>query len=137
MENEGKLVPSKTLEEKLKDRVRESIGELLSDEDLSKIIEKGIHETFFKERSHHIGYRTEYKEPLITEVIEDVLKSQVSQMVANYMANNKELSEHIAKIFQERLGDAIIQGVIKFFFNEISNFKFAIADKLRIDLDNG
>lgn len=36
-----------TLEEKIEARVKEQIGDLVSDEDLKRIIEKGIHKALF------------------------------------------------------------------------------------------
>ena len=35
-------VPAKSFEEKMKDRIRESIGELISDEELAKLIRKSL-----------------------------------------------------------------------------------------------
>lgn len=37
-----------SFEQRMKDRIRESIGELISDEELQKMVHRGVEEVFFK-----------------------------------------------------------------------------------------
>ncbi len=47
------IVAQQSFEEKVMGRIRESIGELMSDEDLKRIVEKGIDRALFER--HEIG----------------------------------------------------------------------------------
>lgn len=48
--NDTSLTPQKAFEEKVKDRIRESIGDLMPDELLSKMTERAMEEMFFQDR---------------------------------------------------------------------------------------
>ena len=48
MSLENQLAPAKTFQERIADRIRESIGDLITDEDLAEMVTRGIDDVFFK-----------------------------------------------------------------------------------------
>ena len=122
------IVQTKTFEERLKDRIRESIGELMSDEDLQKIIERGIDDVFFKTHHEpHGPYNTREKPPLIHAVVKEVLDKQMKEAVAAWLQTHEaEVQEAVGRCVQEGAGTAVIKAL---------NWQMENAmDRLRADI---
>jgi len=80
------IMQQKSFEEKMKERIKDSIGELITDEELSKLVERAVDEVFFKEQVIHKSYgRDEYKPSLICDIIEKLLKKSVERNISMYI----------------------------------------------------
>ena len=121
--SEHQIQVSQTFEEKLKSRIKESIGELVTDEDLSKLVHKSIHEVFFGLRSNpkykaHVYGSTEsqYLPPLLNEIVYDLLKDTMSKAVDEYMKNNSEhIDKVIAQVIEQGAGDLMLKAISRAF----------------------
>lgn len=123
---------NQTFEEKLRNKIRESIGDLITDEDLSKIVEKGIHETFFKAKIDPSRYgNTVYKDPFIVDILKELLQKEVNEQVNNWLENNPDkIKESMDKVIREGIGNAVLNALNSKFQNELFAFQSNIENKL-------
>lgn len=98
--------PSFSFEEKLKAKIVEGIGDLLSAEDLSKLVEKGIESTFFSRREakiHEYGQtKVINKESFIEEILREQLSVIVTKLAKELIASKEKeililVKEHLDK----------------------------------------
>ena len=130
----NEIQKSQNFEEKMRDRIRDSIGDLIDDETLSKLINESVHTTFFERRLVRRGNyhrEDEYKDPLITEVVKELLEESVNEMVKEYITNNHEqIMEHVKNIVDDGVGSSVIRAFTNAFAKESRNFQFEVENKL-------
>ncbi len=122
MSNE--LSTNLTFEEKLKGRIRDSIGELMSDEDLKRIIERGIDDALFKTRQVQTNYGgTSTRPSLVEEAINQHFSSEVRAAVDVWIKANPEK-------LQQALDNSIklgMAGCIDYALEQKFGFMFSAA----------
>lgn len=100
------LAMTKTFQEKMYEKIKEQIGELLSEEDLKKLVDAAVYKAFFEPHTIRDGYgshvRTE--EPPIIFQIKELLRDQVRTAVDQWLKANpdavtKAIDTTIAKGF--------------------------------------
>jgi hypothetical protein len=130
MSNE--VTQAKTLQERVGDRIREQIGDLMTDDDLRLLVDRALTDAFFKERreTRHYGQDIIHPPPVV-ELVRDLLKQRVDAAAAVWLAEHKdELGKHI--------DNAIGKGFLTFFTqwldvkmqNDLNIFGNAIRDRL-------
>jgi 16S rRNA G966 N2-methylase RsmD len=87
-------------------KIREQMGELLTEKELKALLETAMEKAFFQERKVERGYNTVIEPPYFIELIKKEMESQVRLQVSEYMKANKELvikaiDETIAKGFYD------------------------------------
>ena len=113
MNNEIESV--KTFQQKISDKIKESIGDLITDEDLKPLIEKSIEQLLLDERIVPRGgsaYGHDTLPPLLHEIIEPLLKSQISKLVNIHLADHPE-------IFTDLIQTMIKDGFLKTMINHL------------------
>lgn len=91
-----------SFKERMTERIRESIGDLISDEELSKIVDEGLRSAFFERKRVDNGYgREQFTTPLINQIVIDLMKPVVEDEVKSWFSKN------------EGEIDAIVSAVIK------------------------
>jgi hypothetical protein len=78
---------SKDFQTKIFERIRDSIGDLMTDDDLKKLVEASVRKVFFEDRVilDNYGSRRDTKPPLIAEQIQGLLKDRVSAAVKEWI----------------------------------------------------
>ena len=123
--------PIMTFEERMRARIRESIGELMSDEDLAKIVDRGLEEVFFQPRGKG-GYNQEPRPPLIHDIVRDVLGLQVQKEVAYWVqTHNDEVKEILKQVLEEGVGLAVMSALKSMFANDLMTLGHSIENRLR------
>jgi len=103
-------------EDKLKQRIRDSIGELMSDDDLKKIVERSTAELLFNTRTtegprdHYGSRRTEQKPPLIQEILTPLINDAAYKAVTEW-AKQPENEAKILAVINERLGRGLVDAI--------------------------
>lgn len=87
---------------------QQPIGDLITEEDLYDIVNQAIPKVFFEKRqeTEGSGYhtRTVEKEPLIFEIMRQVLKSHVEQLVKDWAVENADkILEHWKMVTDENI----------------------------------
>jgi len=125
----NEIVESKSFKEKMQDRIKDSIGELMTDEELSKIIEKAVNQIFFEPT--HNGYNQKDTPPFLHSLIKALLEEQVRIIVNKYIKNHtEEVKKVIDETISKGIGNAMIGAISDRFQNDLLNFKCSIANNL-------
>lgn len=124
--------PAKTLQEKVGERIREQIGDLMTDEDLKLLVDRALTDAFFKQRREVRQYGQDILHPpAVVELVRDLLKQRVDAAAARWLAEHKdELGKHI--------DDAIAKGFLGMFTqwldqqiqNPLMNFANQLRDRI-------
>jgi L-lactate utilization protein LutB len=130
------IVESKTFEQRMKERIRDSIGDLISDEDLTKMVDRSLEEVFFKPRSNP-KYASYYNAgepatipPLLHELVKEVMESQVQLAIREYIGSHtEEVNAIIQKVVQEGSGTAILKALDNMFSYQLANFQANISQQ--------
>lgn len=106
---------------KVGNRIRDAVGDLLTNDDISRMVEHAIQEIFFKEREEHRGYNnTITHPPYIHELVKDKLEALIKLEVQAWLEVNKEETLKVVKqVIQNGIGDAVMVA-----FENKLNFQF-------------
>lgn len=127
------VIPQVSFEAKLKEKIRVDIGNLLSEEDLAKIIRTGIDDMFFKPRriKDAYGYNDKVQPPLIHEVIKECLSDNIQNIVLKYMQEHQgEIDKMIVDSISVGAGDAVIKAINFIFVNQFQDLRLAIQNQV-------
>lgn len=83
----------KTFEERMIEQFRENVGNLLSDEEMRKIIERGMETLFFEgktKKDSHYPYNTTELPPLAVKLAQDLLQESAERILLQWLNGNKE-----------------------------------------------
>lgn len=114
---------AKSFEEKMMDRIRESIGDLMSDDDLKTILERGIEKALFQERSVEGHWQTTKKPSVVDECIQIFLKERMLTEVKRWIEENpqkiEEAIEHTMKMGVAKCVDYALENRFHNMFQEM------------------
>ncbi len=101
------VATQRSFEENMMDRIRKDIGELMPDDALQKIVERGMNDAFFKERTGSDGYGK--REPLFTETLRDLTDVRVRAAVEEWMKSHAdEIAKQVETIFVEGFMNRVV-----------------------------
>lgn len=101
---------------------KQPIGDLITEEDLHDIVKTAIPKTFFEERLAYNSYGSvsDRKEPVIYEIMREVLRALVQKEIENWVITNsqeimtrwkevtdKGLVEYVRKVEEEKATAAV------------------------------
>ena len=126
---------NETFEAKMKTRIRDSIGDLISDEELSKLIIGEISKVFLEDRkvpaTNLYGSNT-YKESLVHEIVKELLTENVTKIIKQYVhANNDKIEIKIKEVFEQNIGELMIKSIGLIFRSDMLTVESNILNKLR------
>lgn len=86
------VVPKMTFQEKIAERVKDGIGDLLTDEDIAKLIAGSLHDMFFQKRRVPERYGSGYTDgdPLVFDILRPALKAQIDIAIAAWLKDNND-----------------------------------------------
>lgn len=128
------IVENKTFEERMKDRIKDSIGDLITDEDLTKLVNTGINDVFFKKTRIQKGYNSEEGPALIESIVKDLLEEKIRIFAQQYVSlHEKEVLEAIDKVTKEGAGAAILAAITSTFSSQL----YQLESNIRSSFQNG
>lgn len=94
-EPHGVLMKNETIVDRVVERLKlQPLGDLITEEDLHDIVKQAIPKTFFEKRTEvdqsSYNPKTVYKDPLIVEVMRDLLKKSVEDAVRAWINENRQ-----------------------------------------------
>ena len=126
------LAKVESFEERLKQRIRDSIGELLTDEELSTMVRRSVEEIFFKPRERRNLYHTEELAPLLHEIVKGLVDKRIEGAVEAYIDDHADKVEPlIAEAIKEGIGVAVLAGIRSAFRRDFEQFECAIAERFQ------
>jgi nucleoside-triphosphatase THEP1 len=124
------ITTSQAFQEKMFARIREQMGDLLTDDDLKKLVEAAMQKAFFEERVivvDHYG-RTEKRAPHFIELITAEMKKKVGESVSAWVA---EHPEEITKAINDILAKGVVAMVIHYLEQKMEWPMRELAERLR------
>ena len=126
------LTPQQSFEQKLSDRIREDIGELMPAEALAEIVSKAIEKSFFEERkvSDRGYYDNGRKEvPWIVALVKKEMDARVQVAVKEWVASNGDKIEKTIKDrFDEGMATAVVRTIDNIFQPSMQNLQSQMSD---------
>jgi pyruvate-formate lyase len=126
MSNE--IATNESFQERMFKRVREQMGDLMTNDELKKIVDTAMQKAFFEERRDNSGYNTKYLPPLFVEMIEKEVSTQVRSAVIDWL---KEHPEDVTKAIDEALAKGFFELVQQHMQNQIRQPLYQFAEQLR------
>jgi len=128
----GTIVEQKNFQERMIDRIRDSIGELMTDEELSKIVHRAMEEIFFKPMELKMGYQTKEVPPFIHQLLKELLADAVRNEVTKYIAENKLIVlKQIQQTISRGMGQALIDAISNRFHCNLMTLQDNLASTIR------
>jgi hypothetical protein len=128
-------VKAKSFEERMKERIKEGIGDLLSDEEVKKLIDRGMEEVFFKPQSSPDprGYGNNKIKPcLLHEIVKESLQPMVEACVKDYISEHKdEVNLAITTELSKGVGTCMVQAMNNIFMGTMFDFKNQIIQQIQ------
>lgn len=128
-------VVTKTFEEKLIDRLKNDIGDLMPDEVLSKLLEKAMDGVFFKPRV--IGKEAKYPydnkltPSLFEETAEKLMRPIFEKAVNEFLDKNGALVlEKFAAILEQKGEDVAIMALSKIFNSPLEKYHESLRQRV-------
>jgi len=118
------IVEQKSFQERMKERIKDSIGELMTDKELSEIVHRAMEEIFFKPISLKDGFHTKEEPPFVHKLIKDLLVDEVRSAVTKYITDNKkDVIKIIRQVIELGMGNALLNAIKYQFDNDLMNFQ--------------
>lgn len=104
------LTTQLSFEDKMMARIKESMGDLMTDEQLRGILEKGVEKAFFERpfRVDSYGRKTEHEPALAEKAVRDHLNERMQATVKEWIAANPEKMQEVV---QQMIDKGLVQAV--------------------------
>lgn len=130
--SDNKPALSQTFEEKMREHVKEGFGKHITDEDIKKLIEKGVEDALFKDRPRAGQYRTEYDPPLMDLWVNKHLQVEMNRCIQEWIKENEELLlEQVKKVIQQGAGEAFVKAFRNLVDHEFMQLATRVEERLR------
>ena len=132
----NEVAKTETFEEKMKSRLKDSIGDLITDEDLTKLVNKAIEEVFFTggRRTVSGGMYPTYHDipPLLHGIVENALKEQIKLIAQAWVIENQSVVEKILNdIVRDGASTMMMEAFTNMFQTQLVNLQFNIENQIK------
>ena len=124
---------TKDFKTRMMDRVRESIGDLLTDDELKQMIDKSMQAIFFteKETRSQWGLVTKTEPPLMHEITRKLVAPRVEACVEEYIKEHEdEVKRLIAEALDRGLACSVMRAFDRTFIGPLQDFSMKVAETL-------
>ena len=121
-----------SFEEKMKERIRAGIGDMMPDEALAKIIERGIEEAFFKFGEERTNWGEVKKTaPWIVKLLQEACHEKAEIAVNEWIKKNSAKLDELAKATLENgITTTVMNTFARLWQDPLDKLQTAISDKL-------
>lgn len=126
------LVVAGSFQDKIFAKIKESIGDLMTDDDLKRLVEAAMQDAFFKERVTTGSYgHKESKPPVLVELVDKLVRDRVDVAVKEWLEAH---SAEILKLLNERLTAGATQFIASSFDYRMASAFQQFNEQLRTAL---
>ena len=98
------IATTKSFQDRMFERIRDQMGDLMTNDDLKKIVEAAMQKAFFEERVDRSSYNPVTHPSLFVVMLQNLLKEQMKDAVQQWLADH---SEEVSKAINETLSKGI------------------------------
>lgn len=126
------IVESRTFEEKMKDRIKESIGDLIGDEDLKKLLDAAMYDVFFKPSKVKISsWESKDGPSFLQEIVKELMEEKVRDEVRAYINSHEDVvNKIVSDIVTEGVGLAMMRAMSSIFQSQMYTFEANVRNQL-------
>lgn len=131
------VATSKDFQERMFERIRSSMGDLMTDEELKKIVDAAVHKAFFeptiKVESEGTYHRREVPgPPHIVTLIDELIRDNVKELTRAWLeAHSEELLEIVRKRLDGGIVNAVSQAINTMMADRFMRFQNEMYDAFR------
>jgi len=133
-----KIEKQKTVQERVSEKIIESIGDLITEEDLKPLVDKAIDDMLLKPRiiegagTGYGGREPKHQPPLLHELLNDAINPIVRGAVKNWIAeNNDEVLAEVRKTLDKGLLFAVMHAMESIFSQDMYQMQNNLEMKIR------
>lgn len=128
----SQVVNAQTFQERMVERLKDNIGELMTDEEAKQLVDRAINQIFFQERpSTSSHYNAPKRPPFIHELLADSLQPIVERQIKAWIdEHQEEVLATIQRVVQEGLGTAMVKSLNNIFQNQMFAFESNIRQQI-------
>ncbi len=125
----GELVVQGSFQERMMERIKGSIGELMTDDELKKIVSRGVDEAFFKQTIIKRDYgREDVIEPWLFPFLRKLLEDRMKEFIDAHLESRKEeIVVKVNEFIQKGAGEALV----KAFSDKFSQSFYTFGEELK------
>lgn len=123
MSNE--IATNETFQQRMFEKIRDQMGDLLTDDELKKLLANAVEKAFFEQTRGSYGRE---EPPLFVKLIQNSMQARIHSAVSEWMNENPELME---KAIQDVLKNGIFSAVMNVFEQRMSHPLHMFAENLR------
>jgi hypothetical protein len=109
-------------------KIREQMGDLMTDDDLRALVATAMQKAFFEPRIDRSHYNTVEKPPFFVELVEKQMRAEVAKAAAQWMVENPEA---VSKAITETIQKGIFGMVVSHVESKTSGPLWTLAEQLR------
>lgn len=127
--------PAQNFQERMFARIKENMGDLMTDEELKKLLERAVEDAFFKPREEldRWGARSGTKPPLFVETVQTLMKDRVDAQVKAWL---DEHPDEVHKLIKDTLDQGIVRILMDWFESKTSWPMQQLAQNVEAALNN-
>lgn len=129
------IATTQTFQDRMFEKIRDSIGDLMTEEDLKKLVDAALHKAFFEERvtkGQYWNSPEERKPPVLIERFVEFFQPMIDKAVAQYIEDHKD---EFKKIIQDNLDKGfaycVTRSINSLMEQPLSNLAFQFEERLR------
>lgn len=129
------IATTKTFEQKMSDRIKDGIGDLITDEELKKILDRSMEEIFFtlrpNPRKTYSNNEPEKLQPFLYDLIKELMLPQLNILLKEYLAaNQEEVMKALKEVVTAGAGQAMINALNSQFQTQFHMFQSNIQNQI-------
>lgn len=126
------IVENKNFEEKMKDRIKESIGDLITDEELKKLLDAAMYDVFFKPSKVKVNsWDTKDGPSYLQGIVKELLDEKVRAEIALYInEHTEEVDKTIKTVVENGIGAAMMSAMNSMFSTQMYQFQSNVEQAL-------
>lgn len=122
---------SKTFQEKMFERIRDQIGDLMTDEDLKKMVDAALHKAFFEEQKVRDGYHDRIIPAPIVPFVSSLVQMRINTLCNEYVKDNEE---KINIVIKEIINKGFVSAVSDYFDNKLRSSVNEFSNQIQTSL---
>jgi hypothetical protein len=128
------LTKTDTFQQRMFERIRESMGDLLSEDDLKELLERTIEKSFFEERIVQSSsyYGNDQKKPsLFQELVTEQVQPMVEKAITVWLqVNSEQVTSTIEAVLKDGMLSALSKAIEYKMQIPVMNLRQEISNKL-------
>lgn len=129
----NEVTAPKTLQERVGERIKQQIGELMTDEDMKTLVERAMNEAFFTERITKDEYGRERSRtpPQIVVIVKDLLQERVEASAKAWLEQHKD---EFAKQLDDTIGAGFSKLMVAWLDQKVNGALFQFGQNLQTQM---